>query len=296
MCNMKISLIVVLVILVSAAIVGGIIASRYLAVFNIRGVVNVGERGYALIDAVLNISSDRGTKVLRNVAVVDIENETSILFRILDREVVGNVKLCLGGKAILESGSRRYVISMPCLLVKGMPCYRVQMVIPGYDAPLRVEPGRYNVSLVLSWRAVGRGSFRFTLAIEKVGSEVRAEIIPVGTKPLGSTSSWVVAKGSTRSYALLVDKTVVKAGRDGYGRVRAWVWMFSSSGSGKRVFKIVLLGEEGRKVARLELSVEKHGVYYQVLLLVLVKPGRYVLRVTYPTGSALEVPIEVLNG
>jgi len=50
-------------------------------------------------------------------------------------------------------GELEYRVSMPCLLSVGEPCFRVMVLIPGYDAPMRIEAGEYRVELTLHWRA-----------------------------------------------------------------------------------------------------------------------------------------------
>ncbi len=42
---------------------------------------------------------------------------------------------------LLLEGQRKYLVPMPCMAVHGTPCYRVQVVIPGYDQPTLVMPG-----------------------------------------------------------------------------------------------------------------------------------------------------------
>ncbi|MEM2217994.1 MAG: hypothetical protein QW731_06410, partial [Thermofilaceae archaeon] len=61
-----------------------------------------------------------------------------------------DVNLTVSG-VLLLSGASEYRVTMPCLLSLGEPCFRVLMLIPGYDAPMDIEPGEYNVTLELSW-------------------------------------------------------------------------------------------------------------------------------------------------
>lgn len=61
-----------------------------------------------------------------------------------------DVNLTVSG-VLLLSGVSEYRVVMPCLLSLGELCFRVLMLIPGYDAPMDVEPGEYNVTLELSW-------------------------------------------------------------------------------------------------------------------------------------------------
>lgn len=68
------------------------------------------------------------------------------------------------------------------------------MIIPGYDRPMKVEPGTYNVTMILSWRASGRGEFDLTIGMVTMSSE-KSMIIPTGTKPV-DTTNWIHAKSS----------------------------------------------------------------------------------------------------
>ena len=161
------SLVLVLLVAVST-VAGTYLLAHYLKVFEIHGIVNVervNETKYTTIEVTVNITEPEGSKVLRNIAILNIGNTSRIQFVVLKKEVEGDVKITLNGRAILESPSGKYKISMPCLLSEGYACYRIQTVIPGYDIPLEVEPGTYNVTLILSWRAEGKGTFHLLIAV-----------------------------------------------------------------------------------------------------------------------------------
>jgi hypothetical protein len=78
--------------------------------------------------------------------------------------VRGNATLLVSGTLVLKGAQRvrtpegggsvlEYKVNMPCLLSLGEPCFRVMVLIPGYDAPMRVEAGEYRVELTLRWHA-----------------------------------------------------------------------------------------------------------------------------------------------
>jgi len=58
-----------------------------------------------------------------------------------------------------------YDVSMPCLIANE-ECFRILKLIPGYDAPLQILPGKYNATVVLKWIASGTGSFIVKLHME----------------------------------------------------------------------------------------------------------------------------------
>lgn len=286
---------VILLVIAAAVLVAGVLyaVNWYYTVFNIHGEVSTGEGGYRVINMALNITVPEGSKAFPSIAWLDAGNNTGVWFRVIGSDIRGDMKIAVNGKAILRSAGRSYTINMPCLLVKNMPCYRIQMLIPGYDAPLRIMPGNYSVTLILTWRAEGRGEFNIELAMIKTALKSKAQIIPIGSKP-GNTDGWVTAEESTRTYALLVEKTDVKAGEDGYGYVKAWAWLFSPSGEGAKVFKFRLVDQGSNNVvAELKIPVEKHGFYYQILLLIKAKPGEYMFHATYPIGAELKIPIRI---
>lgn len=72
----------------------------------------------------------------------------------LSASVRENASLIVSGTLFLRRGTDlEYSISMPCLLSVGEACFRILVLIPGYDAPMQIEPGVYEVSLTLSWVA-----------------------------------------------------------------------------------------------------------------------------------------------
>jgi len=43
------------------------------------------------------------------------------------------------------------------------------MLIPGYDSPLKIDEGEYEVTLILKWLASGYGVFNLKLYLEWSG-------------------------------------------------------------------------------------------------------------------------------
>ncbi|MEM1690919.1 MAG: hypothetical protein QXG48_03980 [Thermofilaceae archaeon] len=72
---------------------------------------------------------------------------------VLSAQTEGNASLIVSGSLLLKEVVEgiEYRISMPCLLSVGEGCARILALIPGYDAPMLVKPGAYEVTLTLSW-------------------------------------------------------------------------------------------------------------------------------------------------
>ena len=242
------------------------------------------------INLEVEISSVDGVKEFRNIAMINVEDADSLLFKPIDVKTDGLSSISLSGRVLLVSDNNSYTIDMPCILRLNVSCPRITAIIPGYDAPLRIEPGRYLLSIELSWReARGHGMIYLSLSPRAYD----AVIIYLGSYQPENTSSWITAEGSTRSYALLVDKTKTSTGRSGYGKFTIHVWVFEAAGEEYKKFKLELTSlETGKTVAALEVPIKKQGPYYQALLIVKAKPGKYLLKITDPVNLKIELRVE----
>ena len=238
----------------------------------------------------VEISSVDGVKEFRDVAVINVEDVDSLLFKPINVKTSGLSTISLNGRVLLVSSNHSYTIDMPCILRLNVSCPRITAIIPGYDASLRVEPGRYLLSIELTWReARGRGRVYLSLCPRAYD----AVIIYLGSYQPENTSGWITAEGSTRSYALLVDKTKTSAGRSGYGKFTVHVWVFEAAGEEYKKFRLELMSlETGKTVAALEVPVKKQGPYYQALLIVKAKPGEYLLRITDPVNLKIGLRVK----
>ena len=108
-----------------------------------REAVSVSPR---VIEVSLSISNSSGEVVEEGVGDLKAEKEAEVIFKPVTEEVSGDLALSLSGEVALTSSTRNYTIPMPCLMTVNTTCYRVMMVIPGYDAPLKVLPGEYSMS------------------------------------------------------------------------------------------------------------------------------------------------------
>jgi len=237
----------------------------------------------------LEIQSSEGVREFRDIAIIELDEVDSLLFRIVDSRVEKVESLSLSGRIRLESSKKAYEISMPCILVIDASCPRVTVIIPGYDAPLTVEPGRYILTIELSWKEA-RDSGKVSLTLSPRAYD--ASMINLGPREPEDTSNWVTAEGSTRSYALLVDRVEAVADASGFGEFKAYVWVFQSVGDDIKRFRLELASiESGVVKAVLDVPVEKKEIYYHVMLLVKAKPGSYELRIKHPIQLSIDLRV-----
>ena len=292
----------VLVALAAASIVGYAAYEELAGWIGVRGVIKV-EKGVQMnprsIEISLNITSSKGEASYKNIAVLKVPGkEARILFKVFDRKIGSSVSLALGGTVILK-GPREYRIPMPCMLYTGS-CIRIMSIIPGYDAPLSVEEGSYNVSLTIDWmKAEGEGPISFKIGVlDLSGEEATLEPLSTCWSQSINTTGWMTAENSTRSYALLVEKTDVKAGSSGYGSLKALAWIFAPKDTGTKLLNLTLLkltGGKEEKVAELNIPVDWCHNYYQALILIKAKPGTYILRVSVEGIPTLNTPKIIIH-
>jgi len=218
-----------------------------------------------------------------------VDDVDSLLFRIVDSRVEKVESLSLSERTRLESSKKTYEVSMPCILVIDASCPRITMIIPGYDASLTIEPGRYVLTIELSWKEARNGG-KVSLMLSPRAYD--ASIISLDYRKPEGTSNWVAAEGSTRSYALLVDGVEAIAGTSGFGEFKAYAWVFKSVGDDVKMFRFELNSLEAGVVrAVLEVPVEKKEIYYQVMLLVKAKPRNYQLSIKHPIELSIDLRV-----
>jgi hypothetical protein len=260
-------------VLIGLALVGAVAVATYLGPLlevRISGEVKVPQ-SLKVADVVLVINQKEGSETFDLGEVFVPKGPVRV--RVSLESYEGNFSLAVGGALTLESGSRSYRVQMPCAIAIGEPCYRVMVLIPGYDAPMLVEEGSYRVRLNLSWRAEGSGKFTARLHLL---SEEGLGIRVLGLKP-ENTDGWVVAENSTRSYAMLLSTSSTRE-----GKVRVYVWVFDPQNieSGEGRIRVV---EQATGTAR-EACVRmfRDGVTWSTLLEVDVEPGKsYVVEYSF---------------
>ena len=276
---------ILLVTLVTSALVAGLILTKILDV-RIAGYVNVPGPTVIEREIHLNISSETGSATFKLGTVKLPAGEFQVKGYL--EEYRGDLKLLLSGSLVLKSENAVYEISMPCLASIDEPCYRVAMIIPGYDAPLLMKEGNYDIALTLNWHASGQGAFRLKITGVLSGlKQPQASIEVIGAAPEEGLESWTLANGSTRSYSLYVKQVAPRV-------VWAYYWVFDPQNStcGERAVFEVIDAETKALLSLRDVELYRHGVYWKVLVEIGVPgPGEYEVRCEHGnrTLSALVV-------
>lgn len=241
------------------------------------------------INVEFNVHDEKGTKDFGEIAIIDVEKPDMLKFKLIDWSVEGLRSLSLSVRVDLVSKDTKYGINMPCVLYFNASCARVTVIIPGYDVPLRIEPGRYSLRLEVYWaEAKDSGRVRLSICTKAYGACI---INLRGISPQ-NTTHWITAEGSTRSYALLVDKLETSAGDSGYGEFTAYVWVFAPFQEENKIFKFEITSLESGKIEHhLEIPVEKKNATYSVMLLIKAAPGNYRLSILQPVKLSVDLKV-----
>jgi len=142
---------------------------RLIGTINIMGFVSIRsnvEMNPSTLYLSLNINTTMGSVIFKNIAKLYVRNSTRIIVKPsgLEESNPGNMSIQLSGTLFLESSNRNYTINMPCLY-SNTNCVRILILIPGYDEPLEIDSGVYNVSIKLNWIVEGAGNMSFRLSI-----------------------------------------------------------------------------------------------------------------------------------
>ena len=99
------------------------------------------------------IGEKQGRVVFENITRLSIPSNGNIIFKLKQVNNPGNLSIMINGNVILRelNSVDKYTISMPCLYVNNIACYRILVLIPGYDTSLPIKSGKYLVNLELSW-------------------------------------------------------------------------------------------------------------------------------------------------
>ncbi|MCS7135772.1 MAG: hypothetical protein RMJ14_03350 [Nitrososphaerota archaeon] len=237
-----------------------------------------------------NIHEGKGTKDFGEIAIIDVGKPDMLKFKLVDWSVEGLQSLSLSIRGDLVSKNANYSIYMPCVLYFNTSCARVTVIIPGYDVLLRIEPGRYSLRLEAYWtEAKDSGRVRLSISTKAYN----AAIIHLGYESPQDTSYWITAEGSTRSYAMLVDKVETSAGDSGYGEFTTYIWVFAPLQEENKIFKFNIISLETGKVEHhLEIPVEKKNSTYSSMLLIKATPGKYRLSVLQPVKLSVDLTVK----
>lgn len=111
----------------------------------------------------LNVDKGRGSAQF-NLGGVAIPRG-AIVARLTLLSSEGVEGFVVSAELLLESSERSYKITMPCAISVNEPCYRILALIPGYDAPMKIDEGAYTAKLSLNWSARGSGVIRAALEL-----------------------------------------------------------------------------------------------------------------------------------
>jgi len=110
-----------------------------------------------------DVKEGRGEKYLENLGRLIIRSNTSIKLEFTFPPAVTRFEgLALNLEVYLESETKNYVIMAPCIWAS-IECNRILVLIPGFDFPLSIEEGIYNISVKMMWNAEGEGDIIFTI-------------------------------------------------------------------------------------------------------------------------------------
>ncbi len=171
----KIGFILLAVILISVAIVYSL--NNLVGVIRIGGIFSLAkkvEMNPSIINIDLGVISEgQGSRSFDNIAKLIVRNSSKIIAKASPTQGYAssgeNISLIINGEITL-SNNKNYVIQMPCLYSIG-GCYRILVLIPGYDAPMDIDPGEYTVSLKISWTAQGSGKVDVNLSIQIIETD-----------------------------------------------------------------------------------------------------------------------------
>lgn len=244
----------------------------------------------SFIEVELGISAGEGHIELNNISVIEVKTVDSLMFRVVDSRAEGLSSIALSGVARLKSENKSYKIDMPCILHFNSSCPRITVIIPGYDVPLTVDPGKYLLTIEFRWKDASNAGKTYLKILPRA---YRADIVPLGERAPENTENWIAAKNSTRSYMMLVDKVESAADQSGFGEFMAYVWIFDQSGGEFKKFRFELTARETGEVARiLEVTVMRDGPYYRLLLLVKARPGNYSLSLVNPVNLSIDIEVK----
>jgi len=240
----------------------------------------------------ISINTSLGHREVTSRSIIEVPHTSCIVFRPILVDYYNVDRIVVEGYAILKSLSSNvsYRVYMPCAVIVNTSCFRVQIIIPGYDYPLRIRRGVYEVTYHLSWTANGEGKVTVIMTYLLYTCSSKATIDVLAGKSPSNFERWHVANGSTRMYFLAISNLTVY---DSYGVFNVCAWQFTPEVSRSLSrYVIYLYDNQGALTAYAVVPVEKVGFYYQVCLRVKVRTGTYRLVVRFPLGNkCLSVPV-----
>lgn len=158
---------VALPLIIGLTLAAAVYATSNLGIIEIRGVFEPeAEVSPSRITLDLGrVTEANGSRTFQDVGKLVINTDKDMVKFRLDKQatgITGDLKILVNGMA--QVGEQ--TIQMPCLLSNAF-CYRIEALLPGYDAPMEFARGEYPIDITLNWIVVkGSGSISLTLLIE----------------------------------------------------------------------------------------------------------------------------------
>ncbi len=118
----------------------------------------------------LPITSGNGKNMeFLNIGKLVVNEDSSIMVSLggVDYDVSRFSDVSISAVITLESDGKTYDITTPCIF-SSTTCSYVQRVWLGYEVPMVVESGVYDVSVKLSWSSDNSGDFKLQINIDEV--------------------------------------------------------------------------------------------------------------------------------
>jgi len=243
-------------------------------------------QGNAYPSAELTLTAGRGEEVL-SLGSINFSESSNVVFKPEVQLLSGNARFILSATLELEGFAGSYKVDMPCVAASGMECFRVMVLIPGFDAPMLIEKGGYSARLRVSWQSSGDLKVRITLRYS-LGKTFELEELPEPPE----APEWIPFNGSTRSYAVQVDGLASKVGEDGLASFKLLVWVYVPGGA-EGAMQAKLRVEGDGVVEELPLELRAKGPYFEGAYLLKLPPGVYSVTVTL-NNKALTATLRVL--
>ena len=143
------------------SLIGGLLASSD---YTIRGITLEPNE----VKLNLDMMAPEGSKAFNNVAKLIVPSEGGWVKFVVSESTLPGDEVSIDATIRLQGGTRDYTINMPCAAYKG-ECIRLSTVILGYDEPLYIEGGVYNITVEVSWHSRGSvsGGVSLSLTIEE---------------------------------------------------------------------------------------------------------------------------------
>ncbi|MEM2383175.1 MAG: hypothetical protein QW521_03285 [Desulfurococcaceae archaeon] len=125
---------------------------------------------YVIFKEDISLAVDKACcrKTTIDLGLLNMPSDGCIKAEVSDVRALGELSLVMSGALILKPVNKEdstIQIEMPCMVSIGTNCFRIEKVIYGYDVPLMIKRGDYELTLILHWSAVESGKLSFKISI-----------------------------------------------------------------------------------------------------------------------------------